>query len=132
MKAETPCISITPAKFASLSKHEQEVIRKLGITVKELQHSDPFAGKPIVQSYICLVETTCKLCKSVTITPFSMEGAGTALMSRQIKFFEISQDSKIQTRQERTNVCPSCRSQLSLFSKEELIELSISIMKGLH
>lgn len=122
-------MQISAVKFDHLSKAEQEVIRKLGITISD-SPPDPFEGKKIVQSYITLVESSCKLCKTVSVTPFSMEGLGTTLKSRQIKFNEISPEAKIQTRQETTAVCSSCRTQLLLLSKEELIELSITKAKG--
>lgn len=121
---------IHQSKFDNLTEKEKELVRKLGITITA--SNDPFAGKSCVQSYITLVETTCKLCKSTSVIPFSMEGVGTMLHSRQIPFSEITHDSKVMSRQERTNVCPQCRKQLSLFSKEELIEVAINIMKGTH
>lgn len=128
-------LSITKTKFDSLSKPEQDLIKKLGVTISTSEggaclSSSP--GKPIVQSYVTLVETSCKLCKSITTTAFSMEGVGTTLHSRQIALSEITPDTRVTTRNERTNVCPHCRKQLSLLSQAELIEMSINIMKGVH
>jgi len=122
-------MQISANKFSSLSPAEQAVIKKLGIVVSE-SPPDPFEGKKIIQSYITLVETSCRLCNSTSILPFSMEGLGTTLKSRQIKFEDITPEAKIQTRQEHTSVCGSCRSQLLLLSKEDLIELAIKKAKG--
>ena len=125
-------LKFTQSQFDRLTQDEQAILKKLNFTITPDCPQPLPSSQPIVQSYITMVETSCKLCKSTTVTPFSMEGVGTTLHSRQIQFSEISPDSKVTTRQERTNVCPQCRRQLSLFTKEELIEISINIMKGIH
>ena len=124
---------ISKEKWDNLEEVEREVLRKLG--VKVVEHSaapaKPQAGA-VVQKYIMLVESHCKLCKSVSVIPFSMEGVGTTLHSRQIRLDEITEESVVKTRRETTAVCPTCRTILAGLSREDLIEVCLAVAKGVR
>jgi hypothetical protein len=134
MSATEMLPQISKEKWDSLEEVEREVLRKLG--VKVVDHAAPARPQAgagaIVQRYIMLVESNCKLCKSVSVIPFSMEGVGTTLHSRQIRLDEITEESVVKTRREVTAVCPACRTILTSLSREDLIEVCLATAKGVR
>jgi len=122
---------ITKENYDSLSPEEQAVVAKLGIRIDQREKKDVFEGKKIVQAYVTLVESTCRLCSEVSVSAFSMEGVGTTLISRQIDLLEITADTEVHTRKEKTVVCGCCRDNLITLSRENLVELAIKAAKGM-
>jgi hypothetical protein len=122
---------LTKSKFDSLSPEEQAILMKIGVVIKPDCAERPVPAEKIVQAYITLVETTCRLCHNVDVAAFSMEQVGTALISRQITLLEITSESEVRPRKESTKVCGSCRQNLTLLSRESLIELTIKAAKGM-
>jgi len=128
---------ITKEKFNSLTPENQKLILSLGF---EIEENSPKPEKnhgtstrrstdSVLQKYACVVETTCKLCKNITTTVFSMQGVGGLLTSHQASLDQI-EGMTVKTRTETVITCPNCRDYLKTLCLEDLISLTIKAAKG--
>lgn len=119
---------ITQEEFSKLTKEQQDLLTTLGIKISD--NTTP-TKRTELQEYACVVETYCKLCGTIENKVFLMEGVGNVLLSKPATISEI-EGMTVKTREESTLTCPSCHDNLSLMSKEDLINLILKVAKGQH
>ncbi len=126
-----PLKKITLSHFNSLKPAEQEILRSLGLEIDEEEKPvpPPKLKDSILQSYACVVETYCKLCKTTTIQVFSMEGVGGILVSKESKLEDI-EGMTVKTRTETVLTCAACHDILKLMTQEDLISLTLKAARG--
>ena len=123
---------ITRELFNSLKPAEQEMIISLGIPIDDSPKEDKPSRRlsdSILEKYACVVNTECKLCKTVKIKVFEMEGTGGLLTSRESSI-DCVDGMTIKSRNETTLTCSSCHDVLKLMAIEDLIALTIKAAKG--
>ena len=123
---------ISRRDYDSLNPEQKEIVKKLGIQIDENSTSSFRSHRcndSVLENYACVVETTCKLCQTVSISVFAMTGTGGLLTSSQSSLDAI-EGMKVKTRAETVNVCSNCHDILKLMSTEDLIALTIRVAKG--
>lgn len=127
-----PIKRITKKCFDNLKPAEQEMLLSLGLEIEDEMMMDKpkrRVSDSLLERYACIVETTCKLCKSTTTAVFSMEGVGGLLVSQQASLDQI-EGMTVKTRTETVLTCPLCHDYLASLCKEDLISLAIKAAKG--
>lgn len=122
---------ISRDEFNKLTPQLQDFVTKLGIEIGE-GFSSPRQTKlkdSCLESYACVVETECKLCKTTSISVFAMEGTGGLLTSKQSTLDAI-EGMIVRTRAETVLTCPACHDILKLMNQEDLIALTLKAAKG--
>jgi len=119
-------------EYDLLSSENKAILQKLGIEVDDSDKCSRQSRRvtdSLLEQYACIIETECKLCRSISITVFSMEGTGGLLVSHESSI-EAVEGMTIKTRSETVVTCPACHDYLKLMSQEDLIALTIRVAKG--
>ena len=123
---------ISRRDYDSLNPEQKEIVKKLGIQIDENSTSSfrsQRVNDSVLENYACVVETTCKLCQTVSISDFAMEGTGGLLVSTQSSLDAI-EGMTVKTRAETVLTCPACHDILKLMPQEDLIALTLKAAKG--
>lgn len=120
---------ITKEEFESLTTEQQSLLRTLGVNpVESITKPKNSSG---LEEYACVIESFCKLCRSVETKVFLMEGVGNILLSKPATLSEV-EGMTIKTREESTLTCPACHDFLMLMEHEDLVAMTLKVAKGQH